>query len=133
MNHRLILIITSLLSNLLLTFHMADDILIGGPRGLTNLTAILIMLIYLIGTLLLNERRSGYVIMFLGGIIAAGMPVIHMWYGIGKARGFFFVWGLLALGVLGVFSAILAAEGFWRLRRNRTDPAPFIAPAPDTF
>ena len=119
MNRKVMLIITSLLSNLLLTFHMADDILISGPRGLTNLTAILVMLIYLIGTLLLNERRSGYVIMFFGGIIAAGMPVLHFWYGIGKLRGFFFVWGLLSLGVLGVFSAILAAEGFWRLQRKQ--------------
>ncbi len=57
--------------------------------------------------------------MILGGITAAGMPVIHMWNGIGKARGFFFVWGLLALGVLGMFSIILAAEGFWRLQWRR--------------
>ena len=113
-----LLIITSLLSNLLLTFHLADAILHGDPRGLTNFTAIFIFLVYLIGTLLLNERRTGYIIMFLGGIIAVGMPFIHMWYGIGKTRGFFFIWGLLALGTLGLFSAILAAEGFWRLRRQ---------------
>lgn len=99
---------------------MADDILISGPRGLGNLTAILIFLVYLIGTLLLTERRLGYVIMFLGGLTAAGMPVLHMWgNGIGKMRGFFFIWGLLALGTLGLFSAILAAEGFWRLQWRR--------------
>jgi len=114
------LIITSLLSNLLLTFHMADDILVSGPRGLTNFTAIAVMLVYLIGTLLLNERRSGYIIMFLGGLIAVGMPAIHLWYGIGPKRGFFFVWGLLMLGVVGLFSMILAADGFRRLRSGET-------------
>lgn len=119
MNRNLMLTITSLLSILLLTMHEADDILNGGPRGLTNLTAILIFLIYLIGTLLLNGRRSGNIIMFLGGIIAAAMPVIHMWYGIGKARGLLFIWGLLALGVLGVFSAILAAQ---EMMRPRSEP-----------
>jgi multidrug efflux pump subunit AcrB len=119
MNRNAMLVITALLSNLLLQLHLADDILISGPRGLTNLTAIAVFLVYLIGTLLLNRRRSGFVIMFLGGIIAAGMPVLHMYYGIGPKRGLFFIWGLLALGTLGVFSAILAVQEFRSLRRDR--------------
>ena len=118
MKRNLMLTITSLLSILLLTFHLTDDILIAGPRGLSNLIGILILLVYLIGTLLLAERRSGYVIMILCGITAAGMPVLHMWNGIGKARGFFFVWGLLALGVLGLFLVILAARGLWNFKRG---------------
>lgn len=118
MNRHRMLIVTALLSNLLLQLHLADDILISGPRGLTNLTGIAVFLVYLIGTLLLDERRSGYLIMFFGGIIAAGMPVLHMYYGIGPKRGLFFIWGLLALGTLGVFSAILAAQEFWRVQRG---------------
>lgn len=119
MNRNVMLTITSLLSNLFLTLHMADDILLSGPRGLTNFTAIFVMLVYLIGTLLLNGRRSGYIIMFLGGLIAVGMPGIHMWYGIGPKRGLFFIWGLLMLGVLGLFSMILAANEFRSLQRQQ--------------
>jgi hypothetical protein len=117
MSHKRMLIIGSLSSILLLTFHMADDILVAGPRGLTNLTVIAVLVIYLIGTLLLSERRSGYVIMILCGLTALGMPVLHMWYGIGKARGFFFIWGLLALGIIGVFTVILAARELWSFKR----------------
>jgi hypothetical protein len=117
MKRNLMLTIMSLLSILLLTFHMADDILIAGPRGLTNLTVIVVLVIYMIGTILLAERRSGYVIMILCGLTALGMPVLHMWYGIGKARGFFFIWGLLALGVIGAFTTILAARELWRFKR----------------
>src|SRR5271165_2858633 len=38
--------------------------------------AVLVVLLY--GTLVLAERRSGYVIMLLVGLFAAGMPVLHM-------------------------------------------------------
>jgi len=119
MKRNLMLTITSLLSIILLTFHLADDILLNGPRGLGNFIGILILLIYLIGTLLLAERRSGYVVMILGGIVAVGMPVIHMMgNGIGKARGLFFIFGLLALGVLGLFNVLLAAQGLWSSKRS---------------
>lgn len=118
MGNKQMLKIASLLAIVLLTFHMADDILISGPRGFTNLTAIAILAVYLVGTLLLSERRSGYVIMLLGGIIALGMPVLHFWYGIGKARGFVFVAGLLALGIIGIFNVILAVLELRGVRRT---------------
>ena len=72
-----------------------------------------------------KERRSGYVIMLLGGLFAAAIPVLHMrGAGVGgefaKSSGaFFFVWTLLALGVTGVYSVILAAHGLWSLRRGQ--------------
>src|SRR5256884_9334899 len=77
----------------------------------------------LYGTLVLAERRSGYVIMLLVGLFAAAMPVMHMrgaHYGeIAKSTGgFFFVWTLWALGGLGGFTFILSARGPWRLRRG---------------
>ncbi|MDQ6718787.1 MAG: hypothetical protein M3Z17_10645 [Gemmatimonadota bacterium] len=42
--------------------------------------------------------------------------------GIGTRRsdGLFFVWTLFALGVMGLFSAILSARGLWELRRGRS-------------
>ena len=84
----------------------------------------LIFAVFLYGTLVLAERRSGYVIMLLVGLFAAGMPVIHMrgaHYGeiARSAGGFFFVWTLWALGGLGGFTFILAARGLWSLRRGQ--------------
>ena len=119
MQHNLLLIITSLLSILLLSLHFVDDIVRGiSPPGADNLGAVLILLVWLYGTLMLKERRVGYVIMLLGGLFAAAMPVVHM---TGKSYpeiavssgGFFFTWTLLALGVTGVFSVILAARCLW--------------------
>jgi hypothetical protein len=84
-----------------------------------------ILFIWLYGTLVLGERRSGHVIMLLGSIIAMGMPVIHAMAADGVFRGaiarsspaFLFVWTLHALGVLGMFSFVLAVRGLWSLRR----------------
>jgi hypothetical protein len=119
MKHSVLLTITSLLSILLLSLHFVDDIVRGiSPPGPDNLGAVLILLVWLYGTLMLKERRAGYVIMLLGGLVAAAMPVVHM---TGKSYGeiavsnggFFFVWSILALGVTGIFSVILAARCLW--------------------
>lgn len=124
MKRSVILTGTSLLSILLLSFHLTQDSLRVKPgtwdAGPGNLVAILILLVYLCGTVLLAGRRSGYVIMLLGGIFAAGMPVLHL-TGAGlsvKARAFFFLWTLLALGVTGMFSIILAARELWNFKRG---------------
>jgi hypothetical protein len=86
---------------------------------------VLILVVWLYGTLLLGERRSGYVITLLGALLALGMPVIHMrGAGVGgefaKSSGAFFsVWTLLALGVTGTFSVILSVRGLWSLERGQ--------------
>src|SRR5882762_2649011 len=50
-----------LLSILFGTFHLADDIARGMlPGGLPNLFAVVICVVWLYGTLVLAERRSGY-------------------------------------------------------------------------
>jgi len=85
---------------------------------------VLILVVWLYGTLLLAERRSGYVIMLLGGLAGLGMPVIHMILArtvftneVARARGdYFFVWTLLTIGVTGLFSSILAARALWSMR-----------------
>ncbi len=124
MKHHTMLIIASLLSILLLTFHFTDDILREGGmavRGASNLIAVPILFVWLYGTLVLAERRSGYIIMLVGALLGLGMPVLHMVLAktvvaneIARGRGdYFFVWTLLALGVIGLFSFILSVRGLW--------------------
>jgi len=117
------LAITSLLSILFMTFHLTDDIIRGMASGrVSNLFGVLILVVWLYGTLVLAERRSGYVIILLGSLLGSGIPVLHMMgKGVGgdfaKSSGaFFFVWTLIALGVTALFSVILSARGLWSLQ-----------------
>lgn len=123
-NDRL-LTVTSLLAIVLMTFHLTDDVVRGfEPGGLKNLTGIAILVVWLAATLLLVGRRSGYVILVLGSLLAAAIPVVHMsGKGVGgeiaeSASGYFFIWTLFALGVTGTFSLILTVRGLWNLRRR---------------
>ena len=130
MKHNVTLTITSLLSILFFTFHLTDDIIRGiEPGGLSNLIGgVLISVVWLYGTLVLAERRSGYVIMLLGSLLSLAVAVLHMkGAGVGVASGiakssgaFFFVWTLIALGVTGLFSVILSARGLWSLQRGQS-------------
>ena len=130
MKRELLLTITSLLSLLLLTLHLADDIVRGmEPGGLSNLIgAVFISVFWLYGALVLAGRRTGYVILLLGSLLGLAVPYIHMrGKGVGVASGianssggFFFVWTLLALGVTALFSAILSARGLWGLLRGQS-------------
>ncbi|HWC18621.1 MAG TPA: hypothetical protein VG498_16545 [Terriglobales bacterium] len=118
-----ILVVTSLLSILLLTLHVTDDIVRGISKAESSNIALLVLTVLLYGTLALAKRRSGHVIMLLVGLLAAAMPVLHMrgvHYGeIAKSPGgFFFVWTLWALGGLGGVTVILSARGLWSLRRG---------------
>jgi hypothetical protein len=122
MKQRELLVVTSLLSILLLTLHITDDIVRGISNAEPSNTALVVLVVLLYGTLVLAERRSGHVIMLLVGLFAAGMPVIHMrgaHYGeiARSAGGFFFVWTLWALGGLGGLTFVLAARGLWNMRR----------------
>ena len=124
MKENAIVVVTSLLSIVLLTLHVTDDIVRGISKAEPSNTALLILAVLLYGTLVLAERRSGHVIMLLVGLFAAAMPVIHMrgaHYGeIAKsAGGFFFVWTLWALGGLGGVTVMLSARGLWGLRRGQ--------------
>ena len=114
-----LLVIASLLSILLLTLHVTDDIVRGISPAEPSKTALAVLVVMLFGTLVLAERRVGHVIMLLVGIFAAGMPVIHMrgvhYPEIAKSPGgFFFVWTLWALGALGGLTIILSALCLWK-------------------
>jgi hypothetical protein len=127
MKHNVTLTITSLLSILFFAFHWADDIVRGiSPGGVSGLGGVLILVVWLYGTLALAERRSGYIISLLGSLFGLGVLVIHM-RGVGLVGGkianssgiFFWVWTLLALGVTAVFSGILSVRGLWSLPWRR--------------
>lgn len=126
MKRNVTLVVTSVLSLILISLHLADDIARGiSPAEFANMTAVVIFFVWLYGTLVVPERRTGHIIMLVGGFFALGMPLLHL----RGARirviaegdgGFFFIWTLLALGTLGLFQMALAAREMWNQRR----PAP---------
>ena len=124
MKENTILVVTCLLSIVLSTLHITDDIVRGISKAEPSNIALVGLVVFLYGTLLLAGQRSGYVIMLLVGLFAAAMPVLHMrgvrYSEIARsAGGFFFVWTLWALGGLGGLTFILSARGLWRLRRGQ--------------
>ena len=132
MKDKAILTITSLLSILFMTLHFTQDTLharVGSPEaGGSTLVAVPILVIWLYGTLMLAERRSGYIIMLVGSILAMGMPVFHVIGPRGIFSGemakysgaFLFFWTFFVLGVTGMFSFVLALRGLWTLQRDKT-------------
>ncbi len=125
MKHNVMLTIASLLSILFMTFHHSDDVVRGmAPGGVINLVVVLILVVWLYGTLALAGRRSGYIIILVMSLLASGIPVVHMrgvgvGFGTTRSGGFFFVWTLIMLGVTSLFSVILSARGLWSLPWRR--------------
>ena len=133
MKPSVMLTVASLLSIVLLSLHIAEDIVLGfAPGGLMNLVGIAILVVYLCATLLLSGRRTGLIIVLLGSIVAVGMPVLHMTgAGVGVKRSagaFFFIWTLYALGVTGTFGVILSVRAlqlaYSGRRTGNTSPPP---------
>ena len=130
MKQNVALTVASLLSILFVTFHMADDIVLGLEKGgVSNLIVVPILVAWLYGTVLLAGRRPGYAIILLGSLLGALVPVIHFKSAggvvggeIAKSTGaWFFVWTQVALGVTAVFSVPLALLGLLR-PRGRSAP-----------
>jgi hypothetical protein len=128
MKHQVTLTITSLLSILFFTFHWVDEIARGMESGgVSGLGGLLILVVWLYGTLVLGERRSGYVVMLLGSVFGLAVLVVHM-KGAGLTGGriahssgiFFWVWTLIALGVTSTFSMILSARGLRGVKRGQS-------------
>lgn len=125
--------VTSLLALLLVTLHLADDIVRGmAPGNLATFAALVFMAgFWLCGTLFSPGRRAGYVILLLASLAGLLVPIVHMKGGhVGggaatTAGDFFFVWVLLALGASSGFLLVLSVRGLWGLRRAGTpEPAP---------
>ncbi len=132
MKHTSTLTIFSLLTMLLFTFHLTDDIVRGfEPGGFRHISGMLTLVVWLYGTLVLTGKRSGYIINLLGSLLSSLMPVAHM-RGVGLVGGrvansngkFFWVWTLLAVGVTASFSVILSVRGLWSLRRAQSPIKP---------
>ena len=124
----LVLPVTSLLSILLASFHLVDDIVYGSEKGVAvNLLIVAILAVWLYGTLMLPERLAGHIIMLLGSLLGLTVFFAHLTGAgglqgieIGKMSGaFFFVWTLLALAVLSLLSLTLSAQGLWSLLRSK--------------
>lgn len=116
------LTILSLLSILLMTVHLTDDILCrSSSPGMSNLFAVSVFAVWLYGTLVCSDRRTGQVIILLGSLFGLVALVVHM-KGAGGLVGsdidscssaFRFVWTLLALGVTATVSAAISARALW--------------------
>src|SRR4051812_19302892 len=124
------LTIASLLLIALTVAHLAQDVAYGyEPGNIINLVAVPIAVVWLCGTLMLAGRRSGYIITLLFSLFSLVVPLVHaQGKGFGLASRmahttghFFFVFSLMMIGVLGVFSAILCVQGLWSLPWRRKD------------
>ena len=115
------LVITSILSILLFIVHWSYEITVGMEKAtMSAFGGIVILVVWSIGVLLAG-RRSGNIIMLLGGILGFGVLVIHM---MGKGMlgtrilgsNYVFVWvsSLVALGVLSAVSIVLAGYLLWK-------------------
>jgi hypothetical protein len=124
MKPSVMLTVASLLSLLLVTLHLTDDVLLQAEGAVKYPIPVLIFAVWLYGTLMLSDRVPGYVIMLLGGLVAAGMIVLHSKGGVvHKDGGFFFVWTMFALSATGWFTVILSARGLWLMLRARRSVA----------
>jgi hypothetical protein len=136
MKQTALLTTASLLTILLMTFHLTGDIVFKmAPAGLSNLFAVFIFVVLLCGTLLLAGRRAGYIIIFFGSVLGLLVPVRQRKGTRGVLGGeigtssdaFFFVWILLALGITATFSIILSARALlslpWRRSRRASTAA----------
>ena len=125
MKQNVTLTLMSLLSLLFLMFHFTHDVIRQAAGANTYPIPVLVFALWLYATLMLSGRIGGYVIMFLGGLAALGMPIIHRNNGFTAAvarspGGLFFIWTLIALGVTGGLAMILSARGLWKLRSRKT-------------
>lgn len=127
MKKSVLLTVTTVTWVLLFPIHVAQDVVFGLDRaGVNQAVGIVIMVVWLYPALILPERLSGLIMLLIGGVLAAGMPVLHL-------RGRFvnspefpgtpgaalFMWGLWMIGASGALSAILAAQGLFELYVNR--------------
>ncbi len=128
MKRNLVLSIASLLLILLMTLHMADDVLYFKEGKWAILTSAAIFAVLLSGTLALAGRRAGSVIILLGSLLALAIAAVHT-MGSGSvvsadlANGggaFRFVWTLVALGAVGLFGAVLALQELVNAWRGRS-------------
>ena len=120
MKHNVPLTVVSLLSLLLMTFHLTHDVIRQAEGAVMYPIPVLVFALWLYGTLMLSDRGGGYIIMLLGGLFGAAMIVVHAkGFVVSKSGGFFFVWTQFALSTTGWVTMILSARGLWITLRAR--------------
>jgi hypothetical protein len=125
MKHNVMLTVASLVTLLLTIVHLTQDVILQAEGHVKYPIPVVVFALWLYATLMLSNRVWGYIIMLLGGLIGAGMIVVHSPGGVvGKSGGFFFVWTLFALSTTGWFTAILSARGIWTTLRSRRAAPP---------
>ena len=111
-SERRILQVASLLTLVCATVHMSQDTILQAVGEVRYPIPVAVFVVWLYATLLLADRVAGLVIMLLGGVIGAGMIMLH---GIGtivdKKDGLFFVWVLFVMATTGWLTMLLAVRG----------------------
>ncbi len=134
MKHNTVLIVLSLLNALFFALHLAGDVVFGLETGGRDiLVGVLILAVYLYGAVGLPERLAGYIILLLGGLASAALPVMHTGRPLGERfaqlpGGFFFIWTLLTIGATGLVAFVLSVQAIWSLRQRRRASA-YVASA----
>jgi hypothetical protein len=126
LKHNTALVVLSLLNAVFFGLHLTGDVIFGMEKGGREiLVGVLILAVYLYGAVGLPERLAGYIILLLGGLASAGLPVIHtMGRPLGERfaqlpGGFLFIWTLLTTGATGLVAFVLSVQAIWRLRQGR--------------
>src|SRR5690349_17743984 len=116
---------TTLINALFLTLHVADDIARGiDTIGLHSLTAMLVLGLWLYGTLVLSGRLWGYILQLLLALLGLGVVIIHL-RGTHMSQialssgGVVFVWVLFVIGTTSFMSMLLCVHGLLSLRRGQ--------------
>ena len=130
MKQKDLLTVLSLIAIVLTTMHVADDYVHGFDLHVVdNPYGIVIFVVWSSGVLLLRDRLVGRVIVLLGGVIAIGMPIIHL-HGRGYGAEFLkvdgalrFIWTLYLLGTIGALIIIGAVREMVSLRSARASSA----------
>ena len=126
MKHNTVLIVLSLLNALFFGLHLTGDIVFGMEKGGREiLVGVLILAVYLYGAVGLRERLAGYIILLLGGLASAALPVVHtMGRPLGERfaqlpSGFSFILTLLTMGATGIVAFVLSVQAIWSLQQRR--------------
>lgn len=120
MKRNVTLTVVSLLTLLLLTFHLTYDTIRQAEGSVKYPIPVVVFSLWLYATLVAPDRVWGYVTMLLGGLFGAGMIVVHAkGLVVRNSGGFFFVWTLFALSAMGWVLMILSGRELWKAFRAR--------------
>jgi hypothetical protein len=126
----------SLISALLFSLHLTGDVVFGIERGGPEIrVGVLIIAVYVYGAVGLPGRWAGDIILLLGALGSAYMPVLHtMGRPLGERfasqpGGFWFIWTLLTLGATGLVAAVLCLQVMWNRWRGGLTSRDAAAPA----